>query len=221
MPETGEFRIRIAADDVLWLDVCDAMVGQAIAEQLRESGDWLEAVAGIDSVAVRFDAARIDVDAARSLLLKELRDVSHDALADAPLIEIPVCYGDAFGPDFDSLCATLELSPEAFIDLHTSADYRVDMLGFTPGFAYVGGLPDTLRVARLESPRQYVESGSIGIAGGRTGLYAMPGPGGWPLIGRTPLRLFDAKAEQPFLLRAGSKVRFRAIDGDTFMSMAS
>lgn len=221
MNEPADSRIRFLTDDLIWIDVVDPVQGQAIAEQLRDSGDWLEAVAGIDSIAVRFDAGSMDLDTARLVLEKQLDNIQPDAVRDVPRIEIPVCYGDAFGPDFDALCATLALSSDAFIEMHTGADYRVDMLGFTPGFAYVGGLPDKLRVPRLESPRQYVEGGSIGIADGRTGLYAMPGPGGWPLIGRTPLRLFDAAAEQPFLLRAGSIVRFRAIDGDAFRAMAS
>ena len=103
------------------------------------------------------------------------------------------------------------MTRDDFVALHCRDEYPVEMLGFTPGFAYIGGLDDRLDVPRRPHPRQYVPAGSIGIAGGRTGIYAMPGPGGWPLIGRTPEPLFDAKAGDPFRLRPGLRVRFRPL----------
>ena len=103
------------------------------------------------------------------------------------------------------------LLQKELIALHTGQEYRVDMLGFTPGFAYIGGLDAALDVPRLPQPRMHVAAGSIGIADGRTGVYALPGPGGWPIIGRTSLTLFDALSDQPFLLQAGYRVRFTAV----------
>ena len=92
----------------------------------------------------------------------------------------------------------------------------MDMIGFTPGFAFIGGLDECFRVPRRKEPRQRVAAGSVGIADGRTGLYAMASPGGWNIIGRTPHQLFDATAEDPFVLRAGMQVRFKAIDAGEF-----
>ena len=212
--------IHTLGDDLLGVPVTDAATGQQVAAQLRQSGGWLDVVAGIDSVAVHFDLAEIDIDSARQQLNEQLRDPTAADPGPAMLVEIPVCYGGEFGPDFDAVCASRNLSPGQLIDLHTSPEYVVDMLGFTPGFAYIGGLADELNVPRLEQPRQHVAAGSIGIADGRSGVYAMPGPGGWPLIGRTPLRLFDAGMDSPFVLSAGTRIRFTHIDAEQFSELA-
>jgi len=103
------------------------------------------------------------------------------------------------------------LSANELIALHTGQEYRVDLVGFTPGFVYIGGLDDVLHVPRRRQPRQHVEAGSVGIADGRTGLYALSGPGGWPLIGRTTFKLFDPRAAEPFPIRAGMRIRFVSI----------
>ena len=208
--------IQVCGDDTLGVAFDDPVMCQAVAAQLRQSGVWLETVAGIDRVVVHFDALTTSMDAARSDLAASVQKLSTRTAMQTSLIEIPVCYGGEFGPDLDALCTTLGLSAEQLIEFHVATEYRVDMLGFTPGFAYVGGLPDELNVPRLAQPRLRVAAGSIGIADGRSGLYAMPGPGGWPLIGRTPMRLFDPAADQPFVLHAGTRIRFHAIDADEF-----
>ena len=208
--------IRTLGDDILGIKVPDAGLCQQTAEQLRHSGSWLEAVAGIHSVAVQFDAAAMDRDAAREQLAKQLLSIEPVIDDEAARIEVPVCYGGEFGPDFDAVCASLDLSAEQLIALHTSREYTIDMLGFTPGFAYIGGLPAELDVPRLAEPRQHVVAGSVGIADGRTGIYAMAGPGGWPLIGRTSATLFDGDAEQPFVLSAGMRIRFVPVGAKEF-----
>jgi KipI family sensor histidine kinase inhibitor len=104
--------------------------------------------------------------------------------------------------------------------MHTSRPHIVDLIGFTPGFAYIAGLGDDASVPRLAEPRQRVEPGSVGMAGGLTGLYALAGPGGWPLIGRTPLTLFRPEQSQPLLLDTGTRIRFVAIDEETYRRMA-
>ena len=108
------------------------------------------------------------------------------------------------------------MSADDVVALHTGCEYTVDMVGFTPGFAFIGGLDERLHVPRRKEPRQRVEAGSVGIADGRTGLYAMASPGGWTLIGRTPCKLFDPRVEPPFVLGAGMRVRFKAISADEF-----
>ncbi|MDX1515860.1 MAG: 5-oxoprolinase subunit PxpB [Woeseiaceae bacterium] len=208
----NETDITLCGDDLLSVAVPSVDAAQRLAEQLRSRGDWIEVVGGIDSVVAQFDASQTDVQSAiDALLAVELRAAT--PARDAGTVEIPVRYGGENAPDFGEVCRSLGLTREEFVALHTRDVYRVDMLGFTPGFAYIGGLDERLNVPRLATPRQHVEAGAIGIAGGRTGVYALPGPGGWPLIGRTELPLFDARDEQPFLLQPGMRVRFTAQDG--------
>jgi len=216
---SGERAVHTLGDDILGIRLANSAQCQQLAEHLRQAGSWLDAVAGIDSVAVRFDAASMSLDAARSRLGEQLLSVGSTPTSEPVLVDIPVCYGNAFGPDFDAVRESLGVSADELVALHTSCEHRVAMLGFTPGFAYVGGLPDKLNVPRRAEPRQRVAAGSVGIADGQTGLYAMAGPGGWSLIGRTPLQLFDARADAPFLLRAGMRIRFRQIDAETFHAM--
>jgi KipI family sensor histidine kinase inhibitor len=135
--------------------------------------------------------------------------------------EIPVCYGGAFGPDLATVAQHLELPTDAVIARHTGADYRVAMIGFAPGFPYLLGLDPTLAMPRRRDPRQCVPAGSVAIGGAQTGIYPESLPGGWQLIGRTPLRLFDVGATPPSLLAAGDRVRLRAIDEDEFHHLAA
>lgn len=134
----------------------------------------------------------------------------------ADVVMIPVCYDGELGPDLADVAAHAKLSVEEVVRLHSSANYYVCFLGFTAGFAYLGGLPEALQTPRLASPRRLVASGSVGIAGGQTGIYPTDTPGGWRLIGRTPLRMFDPQAQPPTRLRAGDRVRISAIDRGVF-----
>lgn len=203
--------MRSVGDDLISVAVADPAAAQALAAGLRASGLWIEAVAGIDSVVVRFDIATLSQDAAREQLAGLMATDFERAEKSSTLVEIPIVYGGEGGPDLPAVCETLGLTQQEFITLH-SGEYTVDMLGFIPGFAYIGGLDARLEIDRLPQPRQFVPAGSVGIAGGRTGLYALPGPGGWPLIGRTSCTLFDAQSDQPFVLDAGTRVRFTAVD---------
>ena len=133
---------------------------------------------------------------------------------------IPVRYGGAFGPDLDALAANAGMDMEAAVALHAGGDYRVAMLGFAPGFPYLVGLDERLAAPRRATPRVRVAAGSVGIGGAQTGIYPREGPGGWNIIGRTPLRLFDPDRDGPCLLVPGQRVRFRAIDDQEFERLA-
>lgn len=198
-------------DDLFSVATASPQDAQALARQLRDSGDWLEVTPGIDSVMLQFDAAIRDGDDARRAIESVLAAGIEPMEAAQSLVEIPVVYGGEYGPDLNALCQATGMSADDVIAAHTGREYTVEMMGFTPGFAFVGGLDARLSVPRRKEPRQRVEAGSVGIADGRTGLYAMASPGGWTIIGRTPLRLFDPHAKQPFILGAGTRVRFRAI----------
>ncbi|MCK9538577.1 5-oxoprolinase subunit PxpB [Dokdonella sp.] len=136
-------------------------------------------------------------------------------------IDIPVCYGGAHGPDLDALARQAGLAPSQVIARHLAPDYQVAMLGFAPGFPYLLGLDPALHAPRRADPRVRVPAGSVAIGGAQTGIYPAELPGGWQLIGRTPLRLFDPAREPACLLGAGDRVRFLAIDPATFDRLAA
>lgn len=131
-------------------------------------------------------------------------------------ISIPVCYDSQFAPDLESVVAQTGRSPEEIIELHTRPVYRVFMLGFLPGFAYLGATPEELACRRHETPRRQVPARSIAIAGRQTAIYPMVSPGGWQVIGRTPVAPFDPGAPDPFLLRPGDAVAFHSISPTQF-----
>jgi inhibitor of KinA len=130
--------------------------------------------------------------------------------------EIPVCYDQEFGFDLERVAEQAQISAEQVVDLHSGADYHVNCIGFTPGFPFLSGLPEALATPRRATPRKEIPGGSVAIGGGQTGIYPMKSPGGWNIIGRTPLRLFDPTQNLPSLLSAGDRVRFRAITKEEF-----
>jgi inhibitor of KinA len=143
----------------------------------------------------------------------------HAKRASPSVVDIPVCYEERFALDLAEVSKHVGLSPEEVVDLHCGAEYRVNCLGFTPGFPYLSGLPSELATPRRSVPRKEVPAGSVGIGGAQTGIYPMRSPGGWNVIGRTPLRLFDANKIPPALLHAGDCVRFRSIKRDEFEAL--
>ena len=131
-------------------------------------------------------------------------------------IEIPVCYDSEFALDIDDVARRANISPGEVIRRHSAARYRVACIGFVPGFTFLAGLPKELATPRRNVPRKQIPPGSVGIGGAQTGIYPLRSPGGWNLIGRTPLRLFDPQKNPPTLLRAGDRVRFREISRNEF-----
>ena len=202
--------------------VATGLAANRIADALRAADGIDGAVAGIDSVAIRFESPRINPETARMLLQNEVDATTLHTPAPAnETITIPVCYGGAFGPDLAALAAHARLPEQAVIGAHASKPYRALTLGFAPGFAYLGMLDEQLRAPRLPSPRAHVPAGSVGIAGGFTCIYPLPSPGGWRLIGRTPMRLFDPSLDDPLTIKPGAEVQFRPICEDEFLAAAS
>lgn len=134
----------------------------------------------------------------------------------AKLMDVPVWYGGEFGPDLEESAQRSAMNVEQFVEAHAAADYTVALVGFVPGFPYLAGLPSQLAQPRRDDPRSRVPAGTVAIGGGQTGIYPLEVPGGWQLIGRTPLRLFDAARQEPALLRAGDRIRFVPIDEEQF-----
>ena len=173
------------------------------------------------SLLIKFDPLKLDHDQLESRLVPCLARLDEAPLPKPAQIDIPVCYGGEFGPDLNDVAAMHGMSPAQAIELHSSAAYLVYFLGFAPGFAYLGGLPEVLASPRLETPRTKVPQGSVGIGGNQTAVYPFATPGGWRLIGRTPLAMFRRDRDRMSLLQIGDHVRFRPISKEEFAEFSA
>jgi KipI family sensor histidine kinase inhibitor len=186
----------------------------------------LEPVAGVRnlhpaycSLLVKFDALRFSHEEVEGILRAYLARLGEVKLPEARLVEVPVCYGGEFGPDLAEVCAMRGMTTARAVELHSSVEYLVYFLGFVPGFAYLGELPMELATPRLATPRKRVPAGSVGIAGNQTGVYPVATPGGWRLLGRTPVKMFRADSDGLSLLSIGDRVRFMPIDAERFTEL--
>ena len=156
-------------------------------------------------------------------LLQCLQDMAQNLhlpqSADRAVVEIPVAYGGEYGPDLAEVAAYHGLSEAQVIAMHAKPEYPIYMLGFVAGFPYLGGMNPALATPRKKSPRLKIAAGSVGIAGGQTGIYSVESPGGWQIIGRTPLQLYDTKRENPMLLSAGQYIKFKPISQAEYKAM--
>jgi KipI family sensor histidine kinase inhibitor len=173
------------------------------------------------SVLVKFDALKLRHKELEKILRRYLERLDKVSLPKPRQVEIPVCYGGEHGPDLAEVAALHGMTPERVIELHTSTSYLVYFLGFVPGFAYLGELPKELVTPRLATPRKKVPAGSVGIAGNQTGVYPFATPGGWRLLGRTPLAMFQAGRGELSLVAIGDRVRFTPISRERFTTLVS
>jgi len=198
----------------------------ALAETLvmRRVAGVRDVVPTIRSVTVYFDPLRTDRTALEEQINRAAmesvgvigKDHAADAAGTPEPTHIPVCYGGDLGPDLEAVAAFGRMSEADVVSLHTGRTYRVFMLGFVPGFAYLGNVDERIASPRLTTPRTRVPAGSVAIAGMQTGIYPMETPGGWRLIGRTNVKPFDLASPKPFLFKAGDLVRFYPIDRDDY-----
>jgi inhibitor of KinA len=172
------------------------------------------------SLLVNFDALQWRHEEMEEKLREYLEQLHEVRLPERRLLEIPVCYGGELGPDLQDVAATHGITSEQLIQLHTSTTYLVYFLGFVPGFAYLGELPEALVTPRHATPRRKVPAGSVAIAGNQTGVYPCETPGGWRLLGRTPLAMFRPEQDGLSLLSIGDRVCFNAISREQFDAMA-
>jgi KipI family sensor histidine kinase inhibitor len=186
----------------------------------------LEPVAGVRnlhpaycSLLVKFDVLKLQHEEVEAILGEYLARLEEVKLPEPRMVEIPVCYGGEFGPDLAEVGALRGMTAEQVIELHSSVEYLVYFLGFVPGFAYLGELPEELVTPRLATPRRKVPAGSVGIAGNQTGVYPFATPGGWRLLGRTPLAMFRADREELSLLSIGDRVKFVPISREEFVAV--
>ena len=204
----GDRALVVEVGDVISPE-CNRRVNQLLGA-IEEGGvrGVVDLVPTYRSLMVQYDPMLVSFEDLREAI-SEVGSKLKDGKAGAGrLVEIPTLYGGEYGPDLEFVAEQAGLSVEEAVGLHSGVDYLVYMMGFTPGFPYLGGLPERLATPRLTTPRTVIPAGSVGIAESQTGVYPLASPGGWQLIGRTPLRLFDIERDPPSLISAGGRVRF-------------
>jgi len=171
------------------------------------------------SILISFDALQLNHSTLEEILRSYLDRLDAIQIPEGRELQIPVCYGAEFGPDLNEVATLHGMTPDRVIELHASVTYVVYFLGFVPGFAYLGELPEALATPRLDSPRRTTPPGSVGIAGNQTGVYPFATPGGWRLIGRTPIAMFRQDRKAMSFLSIGDRVRFTPISAARFAAM--
>jgi inhibitor of KinA len=206
----GDSCLSVVFEEKIDPDVNRRAVALAAAIERQSRAGIRDVVPAYHTVAVYFDPLRVD----RQELMRELgqkaESEGRSSTSDGALVEVPVHYGEDQGPDLSSVAAFAGCSEDEVVRIHTSRIYRVYMLGFLPGFAYLGSVDPRIAMPRLDTPRLKVPAGSVGIAGIQTGIYPCDTPGGWRIIGRTGVRTFDPAKSEPFLFEPGQRVQFVA-----------
>lgn len=228
-----DYKLRMLGDNAIIIELGTEINSetqkkvQMVSRVLEENNqEWLiEYVPTFTTVTLYYDpyqAAKLakgnelPYETISNKIQKLLSACSIDSEINQRIVELPICYGGEFGPDLAFVAEHNGLMPDEVIHIHSSGEYLVYMLGFAPGFPYLGGMPEEIAAPRRATPRQKIPSRSLGIAGTQTGIYSIETPGGWQLIGRTPLNLFQPEKEEPSLLRAGDKIKFKPISTEEY-----
>ncbi|WP_297421226.1 5-oxoprolinase subunit PxpB [Clostridium sp.] len=184
---------------------------------------FIEYIPYFASVSVIYDPLKINSDfpfeTIKVILEDILSSLDFSSSDEENIVEIPVCYGGEFGPDLEYVAKINNLNVEEVIKIHSEGKYLVYMIGFAPGFPYLGGMSEKIAAPRRESPRTVIPAGSVGIAGAQTGVYPIETPGGWQLIGRTPIKMFDLNGEPKSLLKSGDIAKFRPISYEDYLRL--
>ena len=227
-------RIEPLGDSALIVRLTDHFDPETSLDAVIAAVRQIEAAAipGVIELAPAYTTLAVFFDPARTGSFDELKTTVEHALQTSleparpraggeSVIEVPVCYEDEFAPDLNDVAQHTGLSQDEIIRRHADATYRVACVGFTPGFPYLSGLPPALATPRHASPRKEIPAGAVAIGGTQTGVYPRKSPGGWNIIGRTPLQLFDVERESPALFHTGDQVRFRQISREEFEKLSA
>jgi inhibitor of KinA len=216
----GDRGVLVEYGDAIDPDINRKVRVAGLALEMEELDGIEEIIPSYRSLLIVYDPMKTDLVVLKRAL-ESLENRLDDMEIPAPrTVEIPVLYGGDRGPDIEFVARFNGLTEDHVIRIHSSTVYQIYMMGFTPGFAYLGGLPEQLHTPRLETPRHLVRAGSVGIANNQTGIYPVDSPGGWRLIGGTPLKPFDPARRDPFLYRAGDLIKFTPISASEYTRIA-
>lgn len=222
-----EPRFLSGGDKAIFVEFGDAIAPELnrrvrnlmLTVQDKKISGVIETVPTYRSLLVYFDPRQISAKKLRETLYSLTQPLAESGLPKPKLIEIPTAYGGEYGPDLEFVAAYNGLSVPEVVEIHIGTPYLIYMIGFVPGFPYLGGMSPRIVTPRLETPRAKIAAGSVGIAGNQTGIYPVESPGGWRLIGRTPLKLFDPSREPLALFQAGDYLTFVSITPEEFSSI--
>jgi inhibitor of KinA len=224
----GETAVTVDFGNRISAELNDRVLSLAKRLDEKPFAGFIETVPAYSSLTVFYDVFKIRTnnpklqtafDFVCAEIEKALLEMSDKSRSESRLMKIPICFDREFASDLDFVAAEKNLSSDEVIEIFLAETYRVFMLGFLPGFAYMGEVSEKIATARKSNPRVRVPLGSVGIAGIQTGIYSLESPGGWQIIGRTPLKMFDRQNEPPTLLQAGDQVQFYSIDKTSFTEL--
>lgn len=217
----GDRALSVELGDEISREVNARVLALEYLIQQKSLAGVAETVPTFRSLLVYYDPFVIGWEELCAALQALAAEARPDVLPPARTVELPVCYGGELGFELEAAAARLGLAPDEVVRLHSGADYYVYFVGFTPGLPYMTGMPERLTIPRLETPRTRTPPGSVGIGGTQCSIYSVESPGGFWVLGRTPVRLYDPAAPDPILLRAGDHVRFRPVDRAEFDRIAA
>ena len=216
----GDHGLLVEYGDEIDLEVNTKVRTMAIIMKQNTPKGVIETIPTYRSLLLVYDPSITNLAKLQKELQKLEERLDEIQIPPPDTVEIPVCYGEEFGPDIEFVAETHNLSVKEVIQLHSEPEYLIYMVGFTPGFPFLGGLSEKLHTPRLETPRTFVPQGSVGIANNQTGIYPVSSPGGWQLIGRSPIKLFAPERPNPFLYQAGDHIKFKPITPEEYSRLA-
>ena len=216
----GDQGLLVEYGDEIDFEVNTKVRTMAIIMKQNTPKGVVEAIPTYRSLLLVYDPSITNLAKLQKELQKLEERLEEIQISPPDTVEIPVCYGGEFGPDIEFVAETHDLSVKEVIQLHSEPEYLIYMVGFTPGFPFLGGLSEKLHTPRLETPRTFVPKGSVGIANNQTGIYPVSIPGGWQLIGRSPIKLFAPERPNPFLYQAGDHITFKPIALEEYSRLA-
>ena len=216
----GDRGLLVEYGDEIDLEINTKVRAMAIIMKQNTPKGVIETIPTYRSLLLVYDPSITNLAKLQKELQKLEERLEEIQIPPPDTVEIPVCYGGGFGPDIEFVAETHDLSVKEVIQLHSEPEYLIYMVGFTPGFPFLGGLSEKLHTPRLKTPRTFVPKGSVGIANNQTGIYPVSSPGGWQLIGRSPIKLFDPERPNPFLYQAGDHIKFNPITPEEYSRLA-